>query len=211
MNDHSEYIRWGDHAGEGDAVTRTAESGDNTICLNWGNDLGASNTAANNSFRGTFGALTQANGIVTESFTGGNNGFNVSDADFIIGWKEFEDPNKVDVSFLLSGEASNTLATFLIQEIAESSPHVKSLDLWQSEMRKLEAKYSNAEKAVKDANLELEMQKEDVNRVAFHPHDRSCITTSGAALKQWTLNIQKRQIVPRDLKVEGSIHPKKRA
>ena len=120
VNDHSEYIRWGDHAGEGDAVTRTAESGDNTICLNWGNDLGASNTAANNSFRGTFGALTQANGIVTESFTGGNNGFNVSDADFIIGWKEFEDPNKVDVSFLLSGEASNTLATFLIQEIAES-------------------------------------------------------------------------------------------
>ena len=44
--------------------------------MNWGNDLGASNTLLNNSFRGTFGALTQANGIVTESFTGGNNGFN---------------------------------------------------------------------------------------------------------------------------------------
>ena len=34
--------------------------------------------------------------------------------------KNLKDPNKVDVSFLLSGEASNTLATFLIQEIAES-------------------------------------------------------------------------------------------
>ena len=120
INDHSHYIRWGDHAGEGDAVTRTAHGGDNTICLNWGNTLGASNTAANNSFRGSFGALTQANGIITESFSGGNNGTTVSDADYIIGWKELSDPNKVDISFLLSGEASNTLATFLIQEVAES-------------------------------------------------------------------------------------------
>jgi len=120
VNDHSEYIRWGDHAGEGDAVTRTAHGGDNTICLNWGNDLGVSNTAANNSFRGTFGALTQANGMITETFSGGVNGTNVSDADYIIGWKELADPNKVDISFLLSGESSNTLATFLIQEVAES-------------------------------------------------------------------------------------------
>ena len=120
INDHSSYIRWGDHAGEGDAVTRTAEGGDNTICLSWGNTLGESNTAANNSFRGSFGALTQANGIITESFTGGNNGATVSDADYIIGWKEFQDPNQVDISFLLGGESSNTLSTFLIQEIAEN-------------------------------------------------------------------------------------------
>ena len=120
VNDHSNYIRWGDHAGEGDAVTRTAEGGDNTICLSWGNTLGESNTAANNSFRGSFGALTQANGIITESFSGGNNGATVSDADYIIGWKEFQDPNKVDISFVLSGESSNTLSTFLIQEIAEN-------------------------------------------------------------------------------------------
>ena len=120
VNDHSHYIRWGDHAGEGDAVTRTAEGGDNTICLSWGNTLGESNTAANNSFRGSFGALTQANGIITESFSGGNNGATVSDADYIIGWKEFQDPNKVDISFVLSGESSNTLSTFLIQEIAEN-------------------------------------------------------------------------------------------
>ena len=26
VNDHSEYIRWGDHAGEGDAVTRTVKA-----------------------------------------------------------------------------------------------------------------------------------------------------------------------------------------
>ena len=119
INDHSEYIRWGDHAGEGDAVTRTRVSSDHTICLSWGNDLGASNTAANNSFRGTFGALTQANGIITESFTGGNNGFTVSDADYMTGWNELKDPNKVDISFVLAGESSNVLSTFLIQEIAE--------------------------------------------------------------------------------------------
>jgi len=120
VNDHSNYIRWGNHAGEGDAVTRTAEGGDNTICLNWGDTLGSSNTTANNSFRGTFGAATQANGMITESFSGGNNGMSVSDADYIMGWKELSDPNKVDISFLLSGEATNTLATFLIQEVAES-------------------------------------------------------------------------------------------
>ena len=125
VNDHSNYIRWGDHAGEGDAVVRTSEGGDNTICLNWGSTLESSlnalgNPLANNQFRGTFGALTQANGIITESFSGGNNGSTVSDADYIIGWKELTDPNKVDISFLLSGEASNTLATFLIQEVAES-------------------------------------------------------------------------------------------
>tara|TARA_Y100000593_G_scaffold80192_1_gene149622 strand:- start:2025 stop:4343 length:2319 start_codon:yes stop_codon:yes gene_type:complete len=120
VNDHSSYIRWGDHAGEGDAVTRAAHGGDNTICLNWGNTLGSSNTSSNNSFRGTFGALTQANGIVTESFSGGVNGSNISDADMIIGWKEMTDPNRVDISFVLSGETSNTLATFLIQEVAEA-------------------------------------------------------------------------------------------
>ena len=120
VNDHSKYVRWGDHAGEGDAVTRTAEGGDNTICLNWGSTLTNSDSSANNSFRGSFGALTQANGIITESFSGGNNGFNASDADYIIGFKEMADPNKVDISFILSGEASSTLKTFLIQEIAES-------------------------------------------------------------------------------------------
>ena len=125
INDHSQYVYWGDHAAQGDAVTLTTDDGsggtaDDTICIGWGGDLNASNTAANNSFRGSFGTSTYSNGHVTESFTGGNNGFTTSDADMIIGYKELADPGKVDIALLLSGEASNTLATYLIQEVAEN-------------------------------------------------------------------------------------------
>jgi hypothetical protein len=120
INDHSEYIRWGDHPGEGDAFSRTNGGGAVQQNIEWGGTLASGNTASNNSFRGTFSASAQANGMVTQSFSGGNNGFNVSDADRIIGWKKMSDANKVDISFVLSGEASNTLATFLIQEVAEN-------------------------------------------------------------------------------------------
>ena len=121
VNDHSEYIRWGDHAGEGDQVSRTG-TGDTSreINVGWGGTLATGNNASNNSFRGSFSASAQANGIITQSFSGGNNGFNVSDADKIIGWKKLSDPNKTDISFVLSGEASDTLSTFLIQEVAEN-------------------------------------------------------------------------------------------
>ena len=120
INDHSEYIRWGDHAGEGDAINRTQGSDSVQVNLEWGATLATGNSASNNAFRGSFSASAQANGMITQSFSGGNNGFNVSDADRIIGWKKLADPNKTDISFVLSGESSDTLSTFLIQEIAES-------------------------------------------------------------------------------------------
>ncbi len=120
VNDHSEYIRWGDHAGEGDQVSRTHTSGSREINIEWGGTLASGNDSSNNVFRGTFSASAQANGIITQSFSGGNNGFGVSDADRIIGWKKLADPNKTDISFILSGEASDTLSTFLIQEVAEN-------------------------------------------------------------------------------------------
>ena len=119
VNDTSSYIRWGDHAGEGDKVERTHGSGTREICLDWGSTLGASNTVSNNTFRGAFSASAQANGIITESFSGGNDGATAGDADKMIGWKKLQDPNKVDISFILSGNSSNTLCDFLIQEIAE--------------------------------------------------------------------------------------------
>ena len=120
INDHSEYIRWGDHAGEGDAISRTgSDNSARQVNIAWGATLASGSSASNNAFRGSFSGSSQANGIITQSFSGGNNGFNVSDADRIIGWKKLQDPNKVDVSFILSGEASQTLSTFLIQEVAE--------------------------------------------------------------------------------------------
>lgn len=115
INQNSRYIRWMDHSGEGDANTV------NSVQLSqaWGATISSSNTSANNSFEGSFGAIAAANGIVTESFSGGNDGASTGDADIIKGFAELRDPQKVDVSLLISGEVSNTVATYLIQDIAE--------------------------------------------------------------------------------------------
>jgi len=121
INNHSEYIRWGDHTGVGDVETRTGTGGAvNTINHEWGGTLTTGDSASNNSFRGSFSDTGYANGIVTESFSGGNDGSAISDADRINGWKKFTDPNTTDISFILSGEASDTLSKYLIQEVAEN-------------------------------------------------------------------------------------------
>ena len=66
------------------------------------------------------------------------------------------------------------------KDVVESSPQIKNLETWKTDMRRLENKHAEAEDAVEAVNLELEMQTEDVNKVAFNPSDRTCVTTSGA-------------------------------
>ena len=121
INSHSEYIRWGDHTGVGDIETRTGTGGTSrNINHEWGGTLTTGDSTSNNSFRGSFSDSGYANGIVTESFSGGNDGSVISDADRILGWKKFTDPNTTDISFILSGEASDVLSKYLIQEVAEN-------------------------------------------------------------------------------------------
>lgn len=57
---------------------------------------------------------------MTASLSGGVDGYSSSASDEITAYSYFKDPAKIDVSLLISGEASNTLCTYLINEIAES-------------------------------------------------------------------------------------------
>lgn len=114
INDQSDWIRWTDHDTMGDAPT---DGGAAKLTYDWGATIDQGNTSAK--FAGAFSSAG-ANGIMTASFSGGVDGADSSDSDEITAYSYFKDPAKVDVSLLISAEASNTLATYLVNEIAES-------------------------------------------------------------------------------------------
>ena len=70
-------------------------------------------------------------------------------------------------------------------------------------MRRLENKHAEAEDAVEAVNLELAMQTEDVNKVAFNPSDRTCVTTS-AGSEAVAAQYPETTVRARDLKPRGS-------
>ncbi|SVB59382.1 uncharacterized protein METZ01_LOCUS212236, partial [marine metagenome] len=114
INDKSDYVRWTDHDAMGDAPL---DAGSNKITYDWGAALDTGNTSAY--FSGAF-SDTGSNGIMTASFSSGVDGYSDSASDEITAYSYFKDPAKIDVSLLISGEASNTLCTYLINEIAET-------------------------------------------------------------------------------------------
>ena len=114
INDSSRYVRWTDHDAMGDAPL---DAGSNKITHDWGDTLDQGNTSAY--FAGAF-SDSGANGIMTASFSSGADGYSATASDEISAYSYFKDPAKIDVSLLISGEASNTLCTYLINEIAES-------------------------------------------------------------------------------------------
>ena len=114
INNDSKWMRWTDHDAMGDAPT---DAGSSKITHDWGDTLAQGNLSAR--FAGSFSGAG-ANGIMTASFSGGVDGFSSSASDEITAYSYFKDPAKIDVSLLISGEASNTLATYLINEIAET-------------------------------------------------------------------------------------------
>ena len=114
INNSSKYIRWTDHDAMGDAPQ---DAGSNKITHDWGDTLAQGNSDAR--FQGSFGGAG-ANGIMTASMSGGVDGYSSSASDEITAYSYFKDPAKIDVSLIISGEASNTIATYLINEIAET-------------------------------------------------------------------------------------------
>jgi hypothetical protein len=114
INDTSKYVRWTDHDSIGDAPL---DAGSNKITYDWGDTLDQGNTSAY--FAGSF-SDSGANGIMTASLSSGVDGYSATASDEITAYSYFKDPAKIDVSLLISGEASNTLCTYLINEIAES-------------------------------------------------------------------------------------------
>ena len=114
INNSSNYIRWTDHDSTGDAPL---DAGSNKITYDWGATIVTGNDSA--SFPGAF-SDSGANGIMTASMSGGVDGHSSSSSDEITAYSYFKDPAKINISLLISGEASNTLATYLINEIAET-------------------------------------------------------------------------------------------
>ena len=114
INNNSDYVRWTDHDAMGDAPL---DAGSNKITYDWGATLDSGNTSAY--FAGAF-SDSGANGIMTASLASGADGYSSSASDEITAYSYFKDPAKIDVSLLISGEASNTLCTYLINEIAET-------------------------------------------------------------------------------------------
>ena len=114
INADSNWVRWGDHSAEGDTLTVNSVD----ITSSWGSEVQESNSTFR--FATAFGADSAANGIITESFSGGSDGNTATDADVVTGLLEFKEPGKVDVSLLMTGEMSNVAATFAINEIAEN-------------------------------------------------------------------------------------------
>jgi hypothetical protein len=113
INNNSNYLYWADHSNVGDVYVN--DTIDRTLA--WGSTLtngetkSFATTRSNSGF--SFGSLTQ-------SFAGGNDGnSDASDADLIRGYDLFKNPDDIDVSLIMTGEASQTLATYVINEICE--------------------------------------------------------------------------------------------
>ena len=86
----SRYVYWGNHLSAG---------------TNWGNTANGR-------------AFTAVQSVVYNNLSGGNIG-TPSDANLITALDQFKNPEEVDVSFIMMGNASNTVAQYAIQSIAE--------------------------------------------------------------------------------------------
>ncbi len=91
INRVSKYIRWMDHLGAG---------------TNWG-------TAANSV---TYTAVAKP---ATYTLAGGSDGSAAVSADYIRGYNLLADPENVDVSLIMGGNANTTVASHIIQNICE--------------------------------------------------------------------------------------------
>jgi hypothetical protein len=114
INARSKWVRWGSHDAIGNQVQ--VNSVDITA-TGWGVDIETANSTF--AFSGSFSSTSAANGSVTYSFGGGHDGQNTSDADKITAYELLKDVENVDAGLILTGETSNTLATYLISDFAE--------------------------------------------------------------------------------------------
>ena len=98
INRGSSYIRWMDHDSSGDL------------------DAAYGTTAWGGASTGTFNAK---GAIVTASLTGGNSGSASTDGNIQVGMDEFKNTEEVDVTLLMTGDASATTQIYAINNIAE--------------------------------------------------------------------------------------------
>lgn len=106
VNQISDWVWWSDHDSIGDAISVDSEA----QTISWGQ-----NVHSTMPFNGTYGT----SGRVTYSFQHGTDGDAATDSTYIVAFSKFREPGDVDVSLLISGETSNTVANYLISDLAE--------------------------------------------------------------------------------------------
>ena len=104
------WAYWADHDPIGDEITVDNES--QTVA--WGSTVDTTKP-----FNGAYNTANAPLGRKTMSFSHGTDGVALDDSDIITGFKKFREPGEIDVSLLISGEASNTVAQYLISDLAE--------------------------------------------------------------------------------------------
>lgn len=102
INSQSKYIWWMDHT---TAVTTTV-AGAGTSGVNWGTD------ALNNGFK-------DLTGVVTKSLAGGVDDLSATDGELQAGFAIFANAEQYDVSLIPVGKVSETVATYVINNVAE--------------------------------------------------------------------------------------------
>ena len=106
----SQWIYWADHDPIGDELIVDSSS----VSVAWGSSVHTTLP-----FNGTYNTASTPLGRKTLSFSHGTDGIAVDDADTIKGFKKFREPGEIDVSLLISGEASNTVAQYLVSDLVE--------------------------------------------------------------------------------------------
>ncbi len=109
INDSS-WAWWADHNPIGDEIVVDS----NSMTVAWGQDVHITKP-----FNGTYNTASAPLGRKTLSFSNGTDGIAVDDADTIVGFSKFREPGEIDVSLLISGEASDTVAQYLISDLVE--------------------------------------------------------------------------------------------
>ena len=106
VNQLSDWVWWSDHDSIGDEITVDSE----IQTVSWG-----ANVHTTMPFNGAY----STNGRKTYSFQHGADGDAATDATYIQAFSKFREPGDVDVSLLVSGETSITVANYLISDLAE--------------------------------------------------------------------------------------------
>lgn len=118
INRNSQFVRWLDHDSTGDGIV----FGSSTLSNSWGSQLSFGETKP---FNGSYslnlgGNIGSARFNATNSLSGGDDGnSSASDADRIAGFNFFKNPENIDVSLVMTGEVSEIVQTYVINNICE--------------------------------------------------------------------------------------------
>jgi len=124
INQKSKYIRFLNHPTTQFVQEGSVEAGGASRA--WGNTAWYGDTPAG--VVESFKAFTGGDGRTDEekawkpdnvTLTGGNNGLTSSASAFILGYDMFADPDETDISMVIGGPANGTVASYIIESVAE--------------------------------------------------------------------------------------------